>query len=94
MIDSDLIGLTSEHITDLIAPVREGITDVTLSIRENSLGLYKFCGTDFVSGERVIPREILADVPYYTSGPGFGLEVLMNEKILTGGYTVENIMFP
>jgi hypothetical protein len=71
MIDSDLIGLTSRHITDLIAPVREESADVTLSIRENSLGLYKFCGTDFVSGERVIPREILADVPYYTSGPGF-----------------------
>ena len=93
MIDSDLIGLTSEHITYLIAPVRGESADVTLSIRENSLGLYKFFGTDFVSGERVIPREILADVPYYTSGPGFGLEVLMNEKILTGGYRVENIMF-
>jgi hypothetical protein len=42
----------------------------------------------------VIPREILADVPYYTSGPGFWLEVLMNEKILTGGYKIENITFP
>ena len=93
MIDSDLVGLTGEHIADLIAPVRDGDADVTLSIRENSLGLYKFFGTDFVSGERVIPREILADVRYYTRGPGFGLEVLMNEKILTGGYKVSNIMF-
>ncbi len=94
MIDSDLVGLRSQHITDLIAPVREGSVDVTLSIRENSLELYKFCGTDFVSGERVIPREIFADVLYYTTGPGFGLEVKMNEKILIGGYRVKNIMFP
>ncbi len=71
MIDSDLIGLNTKHIRALIAPARDGSADVTLSLRENSLGLYKFFGTDFVSGERVVPREIFSDEVYYTSGPGF-----------------------
>jgi hypothetical protein len=94
MIDSDLIGLEKSHVESLIAPVQDGKADVTFSLRENSLGLYKFFGTDFVSGERIIPREVLADELYYTSGPGFGLEVKMNEKILALRYKVENIVFP
>lgn len=49
MIDSDLIGLSPEHIRMLILPVKTGAADVTLSIRENSLLIYKWMGTDFVS---------------------------------------------
>lgn len=82
MIDSDLIGLKSEHINALIRPILEGRADTTLSIRENSLWIYKALGTDFVSGERVIPKQIFSDVKYFTEGEGFGLEVKINERIL------------
>lgn len=94
MIDSDLLNLKPEHITSLLQPIEENKADVTLSIRENSLPIYKWIGTDFVSGERVVPREIFNDSGYYTSWPGFGLEVKMNEKILEKGYRVKNIFFP
>lgn len=69
MIDSDLLNLTPEHITAMIDPIRSQRAQVTLSIRENSLPLYRFLGTDFVSGERVLPRSLFIDRDYYLSGP-------------------------
>lgn len=65
-IDSDLLHLTPEHITSLLLPIQEGKANMTLSIRENSLPLYRWIGTDFVSGERVVPRDIFDDSAYYT----------------------------
>lgn len=94
MIDSDLINLQPRHITSLIDPVRNKQVQVSLSIRRNSLYIYKFFGTDFVSGERVIPRSLFVDEQYYLSGTGFGLEVLMNAKIIENKYTIKNIYFP
>lgn len=93
-IDSDLLNLTPEHITLLIEPVRTWTAQVTLSIRENSLSLYKFFGTDFVSGERVIPRIIFEDESFYTSWPGFWLEVKMNQKIIEKKLTIKNVYLP
>ncbi len=92
-IDSDLLNLKPEHIQSLIAPILLGTADVTLSIRENSLPIYKFFRNDFVSGERVVPREVLNDEQYYVSGPGFGLEVKMNEKIIAGKYRMKSVYF-
>lgn len=94
LIDSDLIGFTVENLEALIKPILQDETDVTLSIRENSLKTYKWLGTDFVTGERVVPRILFDDVIYYTSWPRFGLEVKMNEKILEKGYRMKNIFFP
>ncbi len=91
MIDSDLIWLSSEHISCLLSPIQKNIVDVTLSIRENSLSLYKFFWTDFVSGERVLPREVFDKATYYTSGPWFGLEVKINAEIIRRKYKIQNI---
>ena len=65
MIDSDLLHLNPSHITALIDPIRNKQSHTSLSIRENSLPIYKFLGTDFVSGERVLPRSIFDDEIYY-----------------------------
>ncbi len=94
MIDSDLLNLKSEHITALLYPIVENISDVSLSIRENSLGIYKFLGTDFVSWERVLPRSLFEEKEYFTSWPGFWLEVKLNKKIIEKNYRVKNIYLP
>lgn len=94
MIDSDLLNLTPEHITALIDPIKNESAQVTLSLRENSLPLYRFLGTDFVSGERVLPKSLFADRDYYLSRPWFGLEVLLNTQIILSGYSVNNIYLP
>lgn len=94
MIDADLIGLESNHIDMLIAPIFEKIADVTLSIRQNSLCIYKFLQTDFVSGERVIPKSIFDDEDFFLNGKGFSLEVKINQKIVEANYRVKNIFLP
>lgn len=67
MIDSDLLNLEPYHITSLLLPIQENKADVTLSVRENSLPIYKWIGTDFVTGERIVPREIFDTRAYYTT---------------------------
>lgn len=90
MIDADLIGLTPFHIWELIAPILEKQCDTTLSLRENSLLVYKALRSDFVSGERVIPKEIFHDESFFV-GKWFGLEVKINQKILEKNYIIGNI---
>jgi glycosyltransferase involved in cell wall biosynthesis len=91
LIDSDLLYLTSQHISQLIKPVKDKKVAITISIRQNSLSIYKLLGTDFVSGERVLPTIILKDKAFFSEIPSFWLEVKINEKIIDGKYTFMNI---
>lgn len=58
MIDSDLIGLESKNISDLISPIENNLADTSLSIRRDSMAICRWFGSDFLSGDRVIPRDI------------------------------------
>ena len=83
LLDADLTGLTSENITDLATPVLSGETEVSLSLRQNSLLLFRAIGLDFVSGERVIRKELMSEVVEEIFVlPRFGVEVFMNRKII------------
>jgi glycosyltransferase involved in cell wall biosynthesis len=82
MIDSDLKGLTSEHINRLVDPVLKGNVDFTISLRENSLWIYKLLGIDFVSGERAIKRKLLGNLHEIKKLDSFGLEVFVNNKLI------------
>ena len=83
LIDSDLIGLSSEDITRLAEPVLQGKKDVTISLRKNALTIYKILGIDFVSGERLFHRNIISEhLQDLESLPGFGLEVFINSIII------------
>jgi hypothetical protein len=84
LLDADLTGLTSENITALVTPVLSGVTDVSLSLRQNSLLIFRVIGLDFVSGERVIKKELLSEVlEEIFRLPRFGIEVFMNREIIT-----------
>jgi glycosyltransferase involved in cell wall biosynthesis len=83
LLDADLQGLTREDLDALIAPVAAGVAAVSISLRRNSLALYRLLGLDFVSGERVVPRRILAAVLAQPNRlPRFGVEVLMNRAVI------------
>jgi glycosyltransferase involved in cell wall biosynthesis len=83
LLDADLKGLTVEHITALAAPVLSGAVDISLSLRQNSLLIFRAIGLDFVSGERVIRKEILSEALKEIRGlPRFGIEVFMNSQII------------
>jgi glycosyltransferase involved in cell wall biosynthesis len=64
-LDADLIGLTPEHVDDLVEPVRCGDADMTLGVfrggrRATDLAQKLF---PFVSGQRAIRRELFLEVP-------------------------------
>jgi glycosyltransferase involved in cell wall biosynthesis len=89
LLDADLTGVAPHDIDALAGPVLTGAADVSLSLRANSLGLYRLLGLDFVSGERVLPRRLLADAAEAMANlPRWGGEVFMNERIIHGGLRV------
>jgi glycosyltransferase involved in cell wall biosynthesis len=80
LLDADLAGVTPASIDALAAPVMRGEADVSISLRSNSLWLYRQIGLDFVSGERVAPKQLLAGaVEAMRRLPRWGGEVYMNE---------------
>jgi glycosyltransferase involved in cell wall biosynthesis len=83
LLDADLKGLQVDDLTALAVPVLEGRAAVTLSLRGNSLPVFRWLGIDFVSGERVVDRHLLADVLHDIDKlPRFGIEVFMNKRII------------
>ncbi len=83
LLDADLKGLRPADLTALAAPVLGGGARVSLSLRRNSLALFRWIGIDFVSGERVVDKRLLADVLQDIHAlPRFGIEVFMNKRII------------
>lgn len=83
LLDADLKGLTHAHVTDLATPVLIGKASVSISLRQNSLQIFRAIGLDFVSGERVISKELLSNLlGEIHLLPRFGIEVFMNRQII------------
>ena len=80
-IDADLRGLTTDDVNRMIIPVVLGKVDITLGNLRNSLLLFKLTKCDFITGERCLKKELLRDV-WKKENLGFGIEVLLNQKIL------------
>ncbi len=95
-IDADLIGITPEHITDLIQPL--------LINRELMMTVGKFTGgrlrTDlaqtivpFISGQRAMRREVLKGLPDLES-TGFGVEIAITQHAKQNNLKIEEVAFP
>ena len=83
LLDADLKGLRPDDLDALAAPVLAGRAAVSLSLRRNSLALFRWVGIDFVSGERVVAKALLADALQDIHAlPRFGIEVFMNKRII------------
>jgi len=83
LLDADLKGLRADDLASLALPVLDGRAAVSLSLRRNSLAIFRWVGIDFVSGERVVDRRLLADVLHDIHAlPRFGIEVFMNKRII------------
>jgi glycosyltransferase involved in cell wall biosynthesis len=95
MLDADLAGITPADIHALAEPVTSGWTDVSISLRSNSLRLYRMIGLDFVSGERVIPKWLVASaVPLMESLPRWGGEAFINNLISKRGLSIAVVDWP
>jgi glycosyltransferase involved in cell wall biosynthesis len=83
LVDADLIGLTAENITDLIAPVADKRVDVSISMRKNSPLIDRLLGIDQISGERVFYKQLLEGyIDELLKLPPFGFETFFNEIII------------
>jgi glycosyltransferase involved in cell wall biosynthesis len=90
LLDADLIGLTAQNLSALAEPVLGGRADVSISLRGNSFGINKLLGIDFVSGDRVFLKDLLAPhLDELRTIPGFGFEAFMNRVALNNGYRIE-----
>lgn len=79
-LDADLIGLKSNHITELIRPIIEGEAVTTCGIFEKGRFLTDFSHkiTPFLSGQRALKREIWEDFSY-DPNVRYGFEFVLTE---------------
>lgn len=94
LLDSDLIGLSPEDITALIAPVRAGRAGMSISLRGNAPWLWRWIGLDYISGERVVPRAVIGAPEALRNLPRFGLEVYMNRRLIAARCPIAVIRWP
>ncbi|MDO5631766.1 MAG: glycosyltransferase [Paracoccus sp. (in: a-proteobacteria)] len=95
LLDADLTGLTHNHLTALMTPVLQGRAQVAISLRGNAPALWRLIGLDYISGERVLPRGLIAPhIPHLSSLPPFGFEVFLNSLILCESLPLTVIRWP
>ncbi|HEX3407133.1 MAG TPA: glycosyltransferase family 2 protein [Caulobacteraceae bacterium] len=95
LLDADLAGIKPSDIDALAAPVMRGEADVSISLRSNSLWIYRQFGLDFVSGERVAPKHLLAGATEAMQRlPRWGGEVYMNEIFIRQGCRIQVVRWP
>ncbi len=85
--DADLIGLTPQHVEDLIAPVCSG---------EYAMATGVLCGSRFatdiaqkfspgITGQRAVRRDVFMQIPDLEN-VGYGIELAINYGVLHNGY--------
>ncbi|KAB2541188.1 glycosyl transferase [Salipiger aestuarii] len=95
LLDSDLLGLRTDELSALIAPVLEGRADASLSLRGNAPLVWRGLGIDYISGERVMRRDLLASrTDTLLALPKFGLEVFVNRLWIEQGLHIAVVRWP
>jgi glycosyltransferase involved in cell wall biosynthesis len=84
LLDGDLVGLTTQHIEDLLAPVLAGAAEV--SVGQIKRDLMQTLFPNF-SGQRALRREVLEAIPNLES-TGFGIETVLSRHVKTSGLRV------
>ena len=93
-LDADLIGLTAEHIRDMLQPVIDEAADVVVGIFDGG----RF-GTDmaqliapYLSGQRVLAKKHLLDMKMDAEDIRFGIEVALTIYAHEKDLRVENVV--
>ncbi|MCM5552862.1 glycosyltransferase family 2 protein [Pleomorphomonas sp. NRK KF1] len=95
LIDADLLGLTPAVISSLIAPVATGTAYASVSLRGNSPWVWRRIGIDYISGERVVPMELIAGrLEALDRLCRFGFEVFLNELLVATGRPIAIVQWP
>ena len=95
LLDADLIGLTPQHVIDLIRPVMDNEADVTIGIFEDGRFATDFAQkiAPFLSGQRAIRVDILRNIPDMEISR-YGVEVAINRYIRKNEVKVKLVKLP
>ncbi|WP_444452822.1 glycosyltransferase family 2 protein [Rhodobacter capsulatus] len=94
LLDSDLLGLAPEAISDLIEPVLSGRADVAISLRGNAPWPWRLIGLDYISGERVLRRGLIGQPQALRALPRFGLEMHLNRRLIAARARIAIVRWP
>lgn len=95
LVDADLIGLSAADLTALITPVVQGKADLSISLRRNAPLVWRLIGLDYISGERVLAKTLIAPQLAALSGlPKFGFEVFLNRLSIAAGQRIAVVPWP
>ena len=95
LLDADLEGLSPPDLSALIAPVRTGHAQMSISLRANAPSLWRRIGLDYISGERVVRRDILDEaLPALAALPRFGFEVFLNRLVCRRQALLAVVLWP
>lgn len=94
-LDADLLGLGARDISALVAPVTEGRAAASISLRGNAPRTWRALGVDYISGERLIPVDLLAGQEIALAAlPRFGFEVFLNRLLIARDDPVAIVRWP
>lgn len=91
-LDADLIGLTKEHIEDLIDPVLNDDADMSIGIFVSgrlTTDLAQIV-TPFLSGQRAMKREIIQNIDNIDI-TRYGVEVALTKAVKRNNYVVKKV---
>jgi glycosyltransferase involved in cell wall biosynthesis len=91
--DADLIGLTAEHVDDVIAPVADGRATMALGVFRGGRGATTLAQilAPNISGQRAIRRDVFLRIPELTEA-GYGVELAITNYVLGEGLPVKRVV--
>ena len=90
LLDADLLHLKPENIADLIKPILSGEADIAISLRKNAPWHFRKIGLDYISGERVFGKSLIAGhVEEIAKLPSYGFEAYLNKLIIRNSLRIK-----
>ncbi len=69
--------------------------DISISLRKNAPSLWRAIGLDYISGERLLPKEMFDGyLEKILTLPKFGLEVFINNIIIERKFRIKVVNWP
>jgi len=92
-LDADLVGVTAEHIANLVAPVASGQAVMTLGVFRGGRGATTLAQiiAPNISGQRAIRRDLFLSIPCVSSS-GYGVELAITNHVLGEGLPVARVV--
>lgn len=92
--DADLIGLTVQHVDELVVPVIEGKRVMNVGLRDRGTWITELTRhLPLISGERVFLRKVIEQVPASLLR-GYQIETALNYACRSHGWSYGSVFLP